>query len=137
MKNRILLLAIAFCSAPTSLVFAQEATTTDDQKAAIEALVVEINNACAAPTIPAIPAEEGVTQEQLVAAQKELKAYIKVGNDYLGCLDSKEKAWGKDENDTQKAVVTAMYNKTVDTMTETANTFNTRVRDFKAANAKK
>lgn len=86
---------------------------------------------CKAPPAPAIPAAATATEEQLVDAQGDLKAFLAAGDAYLKCLQEAEAALGDTITPEQQQVLLNAYNSMVDTMQHSGTLFNEAVRAFK------
>ena len=86
---------------------------------------------CEYPEQPTIPDGLNASENELIATQKIMKAYLAEGDTYLACISELEKSWGADVNEEQKAVLVIFHNKIVDDMQEIAERFNTAVRAFK------
>ena len=91
----------------------------------------DIAGKCKYPRQPAIPNGRTATEEELVAAQKKMKAYIAEGDEYIACIARVEKSWGDEATDEQKAIVVLFNNKVVDDMQAVADLFNAAVRAYK------
>ena len=81
---------------------------------------------------PEIPDGTKATEDDLVGAQKRLKAYLADGDEYLSCLQSAEASLGDTITPEQRAIVLGAYNAHVDVMQALGESFNTAVRAFKA-----
>jgi len=88
------------------------------------------------PAKPQIPNGRTATEEEMLAAQRQLKSFLAEGDDYLGCLDEVEQGWGDGVTDEQRAVVLIFHNRMVDEMQATADLFNQAVRAFKGKRGK-
>jgi len=87
---------------------------------------------CRAPSpMPQIPDGSRATEEDLVAAQKKLKAYLADGEEYLSCLGEAEASLGEELTAEQRQALLGAYNSMVDVMQGLGDQFNTAVRDFK------
>ena len=87
---------------------------------------------CRVPEAPNIPDGATATEDQLVAAQKKVKAYQADAAEYRTCLEKAKKSLGSTILPEQAHVLTAAYNQTVDTEQATGDMFNAAVRQFKA-----
>ena len=96
-----------------------------------ESVSGELTTKCNYPKPPSIPNGKNSTEEELLATQKEMKAYLAKGDEFLACLDGVQEGWS-DEEKQQKVNFAVMYhNRMVDDMNEVADLFNTSVRAFK------
>ena len=102
-------------------VFAQDA----------ESISGELTTKCAYPKPPSIPNGKTSTEEELLATQKEMKAYLEKGDEFLACLDDVQAAWSDEEKQQKVNFVVMFHNRMVDDMNEVADLFNTSVRAFK------
>mgnify|MGYP001189256337 CR=1 FL=1 len=97
---------------------------------------------CTAPPSPTLPDGATASMEQMLAAQKAVKAFQAANTDYRACLDplvtAAEVAAAGDSPgpDLQKTLeqLNVDYNASVSAEEEVANGFNVALRDFKAAN---
>lgn len=89
---------------------------------------------CSAPSGPIIPDGNVASQDELVAAQKAMKAYQDKLVGYRGCLDKEQAALDPEAEDTaeKSAEISAEYNTSVDAEAVMAEEFNVAVRAFKA-----
>lgn len=74
---------------------------------------------------PAIPDGATATEEQMVAAQKVVKDYLALTQDYLACLEFEGK--GK-----PNGPWTALYNQQTEKMERLASDFNKQLKAFKS-----
>ncbi|MBI2994177.1 MAG: hypothetical protein HYY48_08385 [Gammaproteobacteria bacterium] len=91
----------------------------------------EVMEKCKIGAKPEIPNGRTATEEEMLTAQKTLKAYLAQGDEYMACLKQVEAGWGESATEEQKAVVVIFHNRTVDEMQATADLFNQAVRAFK------
>lgn len=91
----------------------------------------ELTEKCTYPKAPSIPNGKSSTEEELLATQKIMKAYLARGNDFLGCLDHVQEGWSEDEKKEKDSFIVMFHNRMVDDMNEVADLFNTSVRAFK------
>ena len=99
--------------------------------AAEESVSGAISGKCKYPRQPSIPNGRTATEEELVAAQKKMKAYIAEGDAYIACIQKVEQSWGDSATDEQRAIVVLFNNKVVDDMQAVADLFNSAVRAYK------
>jgi hypothetical protein len=86
---------------------------------------------CPRPAKPEIPNGRNATEEQMLAAQKAVKAYQAENSKYTSCLASLEQSWGDDATEEQKAVIVIFHNRAIDEETGVADLFNQSIRAFK------
>jgi hypothetical protein len=86
---------------------------------------------CPPPAKPEIPNGRNATEEQMLAAQKAVKAYQAANSKYTSCLSSLEQSWGDDASEERKAVIVIFHNRAIDEETSIADMFNQSVRAFK------
>jgi hypothetical protein len=86
---------------------------------------------CKVPERPAIPNGRSATEEEMLDAQKKMKAYLAGGEAYLGCLDQLKAGWGEAPTPEQMEIHVLLYNRMVDEMQATGDLFNQSVRAFK------
>ena len=89
---------------------------------------------CELPTGPIIPDGNVASEDELVAAQKAMKAYQGELVGYRECLDGKQQAIDPEAEGSaeQTAALNAMYDQSVDAEAAVAEEFNVAVRAFKA-----
>jgi hypothetical protein len=92
--------------------------------------------ACETPAMIPLPDGKTSTEQQLLAAQKEVKAYMAAMNEYLACVDGEAEAKGEDAPEQFKAMMVTRHNTAVTEMETVAAAFNDQVKAFKAANPK-
>ena len=83
---------------------------------------------------PIIPDGSGATEQQMVAAQSAMKAFIADGETYIECLKKVEADSDEELSPEYKASLVTSHNAMVDAMQEIADQFNAAVRAYKAAN---
>jgi len=93
--------------------------------------VGEITDKCNLPQAPVIPNGKNATKEEMLAAQKSMKAYITEGDEFLACLDNLEASWTEEEKVEKRNLVVMVHNKIVDNMTDVADLFNSALRAYK------
>lgn len=85
---------------------------------------------CAAPATPALPDAATATEAEMLAAQRQVRAFVTAGETYLACLakviDDEERV-----ADERNAAVSE-HNRMVAAMEQIAAGFNERIRAFKA-----
>ncbi len=94
----------------------------------------EILTSCPLPTKPGIPNGRTSSEAEMIAAQREMQAYMDDSNQVLECLKQLEAGWGEETSDEQRAIVVLFHNKVVEEMESIADLFNSAVRAFKGKN---
>jgi len=89
---------------------------------------------CALPESPIVPDGNVASEDELVAAQKAMKAYQAKLGDYRLCLDDQQTALDPEAETSVEAIaeITANYDASVDAESVIAEEFNVAVRAFKA-----
>ena len=85
----------------------------------------------ALPEQPPVPNGRQASEEEMVAAQKAMKAFLAEGNEYIECMSALEGKWGEEATDEQRSVIVMFNNKIVDEQQAIADLFNAAVRAFK------
>ncbi|OGT78698.1 MAG: hypothetical protein A3J35_00105 [Gammaproteobacteria bacterium RIFCSPLOWO2_02_FULL_52_10] len=88
------------------------------------------------PQQPNIPNGTKATMDEMVAAQKTIKAYQAEAQTYRSCIDSVMAAWDsqggtEEEIGQKKDIAVAWYNRSIADEEEVANLFNTALRAYK------
>ena len=88
------------------------------------------------PQQPNIPNGTKASMDEMVAAQKAIKAYQAQAQSYRSCLDGVMAGWDSsggipDEIGQKKDIAVAFYNRSVADEEEVANLFNTSLRAYK------
>jgi hypothetical protein len=128
MRTKILIFISALCLSGSVIAADQ---MTDEQKEAMKARAQELSNVCNYPAKPSVPDGRNSTEDEMLAAQAKMKAFIADGNKFIECLDEQEKSWGDKATDTDHATVVVLHNQAVDDMQSVADLFNTAVRAYK------
>ena len=128
MRTKILIFISVLCLSSAAIAADQ---MTDEQKEAMKARAQELSKVCSYPAKPSVPDGRNSTEDQMFAAQSQMKAFIADGNKFIACLDEQEKSWGDDATDTDHAVIVVLHNQAVDDMQSVADLFNTAVRAYK------
>lgn len=93
---------------------------------------------CSLNEMPTVPDGKASTMEQMLAAKKEVDAYMAASNEYLECLagEAASKAEGLAEDAAAEVTSTMseMHNAAVAEQEKLAAAFNQAIRDYKAAN---
>ncbi|RMF97873.1 MAG: hypothetical protein D6727_04500 [Gammaproteobacteria bacterium] len=90
--------------------------------------------ACPYPEDVDIPDGSAATEQEMLAAQKQVKAYIADMEAYLKCLDEEEAALGEEVTPEQRALHVSRHNAAVDAMEQVAAQFNEQIRAYKSVN---
>jgi hypothetical protein len=90
--------------------------------------------ACENPALVSIPDGKTSTLEQMLAAQKDVKAYQAKMNDYLACVDAEAETQGEQAPNEYKALMVNRHNAAVAEMEGVAAAFNDQIKAYKAAN---
>ncbi len=96
-----------------------------------ESASTEVIENCPLPEKPSIPNGRTSTEEEMLEAQKNMKAYMAKGEAVLTCLDGLRQGWGEAITPEQDQINTLFYNKIVDEMTSVGDLFNSAVRAYK------
>jgi hypothetical protein len=91
-------------------------------------------SACESPSVVPIPDGKTSTLEQMLAGQKDVKAYQAKMNDYLACIDAEAAAQGDQAPNDYKALMVNRHNAAVAEMEGVAAAFNDQIKAYKAAN---
>jgi hypothetical protein len=85
---------------------------------------------CAPPAVPALPDASSVSEEEMLAAQRQVREFVAAGETYLACLsrviDDEERSAGL------RNAAVEEHNRMVAAMEEVAAGFNEQIRIFKA-----
>jgi cyclophilin family peptidyl-prolyl cis-trans isomerase len=84
---------------------------------------------CAPPAAPALPDAAVATEEQMIAAQSDVRAFVAAGETHLACLASIIDDEERDADERNAAV--GEHNRMVAALEEIAAAFNERIRVFK------
>jgi hypothetical protein len=110
---------------------AYEAATALYAEAAAELPVVpRVVGGCAPPSPPALPDATVASEEEMVAAQRQIRAFVAAGETHLNCLSKvidDEKLSAEERN-----AAVGEHNRMVAAMEEIAAAFNERIRLFRA-----
>ena len=85
---------------------------------------------CSAPEAPDIPDGTLASEEKMIEAQQEVKAFVAEGQQYLGCIKDREVAQAEEATEEERQALVDLYNGMVDKMKTASNEFNQAVRDF-------
>ena len=90
---------------------------------------------CERPWPVEVP-EVAVSKDEVLAAQKKVKQYLKDAEAYLACNDAAQKELPPEEATTAQTmrILTGLYNNTVGEMEVVAEQFNVLVRKYKENN---
>lgn len=125
-----------------SLILIISATIFSTSVMAEESASGEVNGKCgAAPQQPNIPNGMKAKMDEMLAAQKNIKAYQAESQKYRACIDELLANWdnqspaddedAKKEMAQKKEIAVAFYNRSVSDEEDVANLFNTAIRAFK------
>lgn len=84
---------------------------------------------CKIEPVPAVPAAFE-SSEQKAAVKEAVLGFIKDSNDYLACLEAKERSLGEEITDEQKAEILAAYNGNIDNQELVAAQYNDAAKAF-------
>jgi hypothetical protein len=109
-------------------------TLTSYAVTAIACCFAFVAAACESPSVVPIPDGKTSTLEQMLAAQKDVKAYQAKMNEYLACIDAEADAQGEQAPNDYKALMVNRHNAAVAEMEGVATAFNDQIKAYKAAN---
>ncbi len=99
---------------------------------------LEFSGDCTFPDKPSGVDGSTASEAQMIEFQKNMKAYLAEGNEFLACLEKEEDQMPSSATPEQqeefKAKVTQTYNMVVDEMNSIADQFNTALRAYKSQN---
>lgn len=102
-------------------------------------LVAPATFACDYPQRASLPNGETATQEEMIAGQSSVKAYMAAMDEYLVCIAADEEmavaqldSPGDDELQQRDLMLSKRHNAAVEEMEIVAAEFNTQVRAYKA-----
>lgn len=81
-----------------------------------------------------LPDGKTASKEDMLAAQKSVKAYVEEMEAYLRCLEDEIAALGEEATEEHVLIRDKRHNAAVDAMDTVAANFNFAVREYKAAN---
>ncbi len=90
--------------------------------------------ACESPTVVSVPDGKTSTLEQMLAAQKDVKAYQAKMDAYLACIDAEAAGQGEQAPNDYKALMVNRHNAAVAEMEGVAAAFNDQIKAYKTAN---
>jgi hypothetical protein len=96
-----------------------------------ESISGEVMKACSPPEKPEIPNGRTASEDDMLAAQRQLKSYLADGEAYTACLKELERGWGDASTEERRAVIVIFHNRMVDEMHATGDMFNQAVRAYK------
>ena len=89
--------------------------------------------ACTYPeSVGVIPDGNTATSEQMLGAQRLVKAYVQTMEEYLACLDTEVAALGDEATEAHLLIRDKRHNAAVEAMEAVAGDFNYAVRVYKA-----
>jgi peptidyl-prolyl cis-trans isomerase A (cyclophilin A) len=106
------------------------ATALRAEATAEPSLVPRVVAGCAPPDVPALPDAAVATEDDMVAAQRQVRSFVAAGETHLACLAKVIDDETRPADERNAAV--GEHNRTVAAMEEIAAAFNERIRSFKA-----
>lgn len=96
----------------------------------------EVTEKCSYPQQPSIPNGSKAEMEDMLAAQKDVKAYQTDARAFRDCIDGIMAGWdskggNQEEIDQKKQIAITFYNRSVSDEEEVANLFNAAIRAYK------
>ncbi len=89
--------------------------------------------ACTYPDqVTKLPNGKTASKEEMITAQKAVKAYVQEMEQYMACLQADIEALGEDASEEQLLMRDKRHNAAIDAMDKVAGEFNLAVREFKA-----
>lgn len=88
---------------------------------------------CTMPDKPPVPDGATSTEVQMVDGQSRVKAFVEAAEAYIACLDQEARQAGDTDTPEAAAARVAAHNNAVDQMTAVADSFNSEIREWKAA----
>ncbi len=85
---------------------------------------------CVLPEVPAIPDARAATMDEMVQGQAAVRTYMSASNDHLECLS--DIIDNSDLVKEERAFLTSVYNRVIDSMEVVASDFNDQVRLIRA-----
>ncbi len=82
-------------------------------------------------TPPGVPDGAIAPEEELQQASGEVQNYVAETQDFLACLEARERSLGEDITDEQRADIVTTYNAAVESMQALADDFNEQVRRYR------
>lgn len=83
---------------------------------------------------PHVPDGAVAPEQELAEASGGVRNFVAKTQDYLACLEARERELGGDITDDMQAEIVTTYNAAVETMQEVADNFNEQVRRFRERN---
>lgn len=87
---------------------------------------------CEYPRSPQLPNGELASEDEMRAAQKDVRAFLAAAEEYLSCLSAMEEQAGDSLSPRQAEINVARYNAMVDEMHRVSDEYNIAVRIFKS-----
>ena len=110
---------------------AHEAATALYREAVNEAVAApQVVAGCAPPAVPELPDASVATEEEMVAAQRQVRQFVTTGETHLACLA--KVIDDEDRSAEERNAAVLEHNRMVAAMEEIAAAFNERIRIFKA-----
>ena len=89
---------------------------------------------CGYPEKPDVPSDNVLSEDEIIVIQKEVKAYVNRGEQYLDCIAAVEKNRGEEISIENKSLILLLHNNIVDEMENIAELFNSALRVYKTNN---
>jgi len=90
--------------------------------------------ACEYPPLVAVPSGEDATMEELLATQAQIREYMTAMEEYLVCVNEETEAAGDNAPEVYGQIMATRHNSAVLEMETVAESFNSQVQAFQAAN---
>ena len=90
--------------------------------------------ACEYPPLVAVPSGEDATMEELLATQAQIREYMTAMEEYLVCVNEETEAAGDNAPEVYGQIMAERHNSAVLEMETVAESFNSQVQAFQAAN---
>lgn len=132
MKTSVRTILIAMLALCAANVMAEEGKISEEEA---RAALADIKSACTQPSAPSVPSGASASTDEMAEAGSNVRTFVSGTQDFLKCLDDKEASYGEDITKAQKAVLTLVYNRAVEAMQTSANSFNSELKAYKAARA--
>lgn len=114
-----------------NLAIAAAATAADTSTPTDSITGVVLQQCGKLPATPTLPNGNTATEQELVAAMKDVKAYQASVAEYRACLDRISAGLTAEDDSPDKTLLVSLHNRTVDDETQVGDLFNSAVRAFK------
>jgi hypothetical protein len=101
--------------------------------AAATCFALDAHAACEIPTVAAVPNGATATEEEMLAAQATVKAYIAGVEAYIACINEELTAAGEDAPAEFKSLMVTRHNSAVTEIESVAAAFNRELQAYRAA----